>query len=154
MIFRRYTTIQSKKKTEELKRNLLGQHLKVHVLDFEVVTKGEDLKIIPHAEYEDHVYTLPITRLKITNSTNGSTIKMMSKPRRIDIGGPYLIVIFCGFMLLAAVLFYLFGHGEYTNMSYMLCGIAVLIFAILYVRLQMGYFDYIRKINKWVRDNV
>ncbi len=154
MIFRRYYTLQSKKNPEEVKKQLTGQHLKVHVLDFEVSVRDGDIKIIPHAEVEDHVYTLPITRVRVSASGNGSTIKMMSKPRRIDIGGPYLIMIFVMFMIIAGVMLYLLGEGKYNNTAYILCGISILIFSFLWFRLEMGYFDYIRKIKKWVQEHV
>ena len=150
MIFSRSYTLQSKKNQDELRQYLVGQHLKVHDLDFEISIRNEDVKIIPHAEAEDHIYTLPITRLRFTSSGTGTMIKMRSKPRRIDIGGPYLIMIFVLFMIVAGILLYLLGEGKYTNTAYMLCGIAILIFAVLWFRLEMGYFDYIRKIRKWV----
>jgi hypothetical protein len=59
-------------------------------------------------------------------------------------------MIFVLFMIVAGILLYLLGEGKYTNTAYMLCGIAILIFAVLWFRLEMGYFDYIRKIKKWV----
>jgi hypothetical protein len=152
MIFRRYYTLQSKKNAEDLRQLLLGQHLKVHVLDFEVMDRDGDLKIIPHAEDEDHIYTLPITRLRMVNDANGGcTIKMMSKPRRIDIGGPYLVMIFVVFALLAALLVYFFGQGKYNNTAYILSGISLLVFLLLWFRLEKGYFDYIRKVKDWVK---
>ena len=154
MIFRRYSTMQSKKSAEELKHRFIGQHLNVHVLDFEVSLRDGDIKIIPHAEADDHVYTLPITRIRLLAAGTGSTIKMMSKPRRIDIGGPYLIMIFVCFMIIAGVLLYLLGEGKYNNTAYILCGLAVIIFGFLWCRLEMGYFDYIRKIRKWVQDQL
>ena len=154
MIFTRYATLTSTKNADELKRSLLGKHVKVHILDFEVSQKEDGLKIIPHAEHDDHMYTLPITRLRITPSGNGSTVKLISKPRRIDIGGPYLIMIFVTFMVIAAIMLYLFGEGKYNNTAYILVGAAFVIFAFLWYRLEMGYFDYIRKIHKWVKENV
>jgi len=154
MIFRRYSTIQSNKNAEDVKRYLLGQHFKVHVLDFEISEKDGDIKIIPHAEHEEHIYTLPITRLRFAPSSKGSTIKMMSKPRRIDIGGPYLIMIFVTFMVIAGIMLYLLGEGKYENTAYILGGLGILIFGFLWFRLERGYFDYIRKINKWVKANV
>lgn len=154
MLFRRYYTLQSKKSPQEVKSALVGRHLKVHVLDFEVWDKDNSIKIIPHAELEEHIYTLPITRVKIIANGTGSTVKLMSKPRRIDIGGPYLIMIFILFALIASVFLYFFGAGKYNNTAYILAGIAGLIFLILWFRLQMGYFDYIHKIKNWVKSNL
>jgi hypothetical protein len=153
MIFSRSYTLQSKKNQDEIRQYIVGQHLKVHDLDFEILVRDEDVKIIPHAETEDHIYTLPITRLRFISSGTGTIIKMRSKPRRIDIGGPYLIMIFVLFMIVAGILLFLLGEGKYTATAYLLCGIAMLIFAVLWIRLEMGYFDYIRKIKKWVQSH-
>lgn len=154
MIFRRYYTFHSKLNAESLKEKLLGQHLKVHDLDFEIFDKGDAIKVIPHAEADDHVYTLPITSLRIKQNGAGSTVKMLSKPRRIDIGGPYLLMVFVTFAFIAAVLLYLYGDGAYNNTAYILAGIAGTIFILLWLRMEQGYFDYIRKIKKWVAEHM
>jgi len=101
MIFRRYSTFKSAKNANELKANFLGQHFKIHDLDFEIMGDDDIIRVIPHAETEDHVYTLPITRLRFIPTDNGTIIKMLAKPRRIDIGGPYLLMIFVCFMIIS-----------------------------------------------------
>lgn len=154
MIFRRYYTFQSKQNAETLRQKLLGQHLKVHNLDFEIFDKGDAIKVIPHAEGDEHVHTLPITSLKIKSNGSGSTIKMLSKPRRIDIGGPYLLMFFVTFAFIAGVLLYVYGDGAYNTTAYILVGIAALIFFLLWLRMEQGYFDYIRKIKKWIGQHV
>ncbi|HNB81648.1 MAG TPA: hypothetical protein PLP34_02210 [Chitinophagaceae bacterium] len=154
MIFRRYYSLQSKKSAEELKSSLLGRHLKVHVLDFEVMERNGDLKIIPHAEDEDHIYTLPITRVRFSKGAQGTQVKMMSKPRRIDIGGPYLVMFFVVFAMIAGIITYAFGQGKYNNTAFILAGISLIVFALLWFRLEMGYFDYIRKIRNWLKENI
>lgn len=154
MIFRRYYTIQSKKNAEELKAEIVGKHFKVHELDFEVIDRDGEVKIIPHAENDDHVYTLPITRVRIKNNNNGSTVRLLSKPRRIDIGGPYLIMIFVTLAIGAGIMLYLFGEGVYNNTAYIFAGLGIFIFIILWMRMEQGYFDYIRKIKKWCKENI
>lgn len=154
MIFRRYYTLQSKKDADSLKKSLLGQHLKIHNLDFEIFDKEGNIKVIPHAEDDEHVHTLPITELKMKANGSGTTIKMKSKPRRIDIGGPYLLMCFVTFAFIAAVLLYIFGEGSYNTPAYFLCGLAALIFIALWLRMEQGYFDYIRKTKKWVQEHI
>lgn len=154
MLFRRYYSLNSKKSSSEIKKNIVGKHLKVHVLDFEVSEREGDIKIIPHAELEEHIYTLPITRVRLVDNGTGTTVKLMSKPRRIDIGGPYLIMIFVIFALIAAVFLWAFGNGVYNNTAIILGSISVLIFLLLWFRLERGYFDYIRKIKNWVKENI
>ncbi len=153
MFFYRYSTINSKKNANALGATFLGQHLKIHDLDFEISEKGGDIKVIPHAENDDHVHTLPITRIRITSKGDQSVIKVRSKPRRIDIGGPYLLMTFISFSLIAAGLLFAFGQGKYNSTIYIIAGAAFVMFGLLWLRLEQGYFDYIRKIRKWVIDN-
>lgn len=154
MIFRRYATFKSAKNANELKTNFLGQHFKIHDLDFEIMGDDDIIRVIPHAETEDHVYTLPITRLRFIPSDNGTIIKMLAKPRRIDIGGPYLLMIFVCFMIIASILLITLGEGAYNTTAYILFGSAIAIFAILWFRLEQGYFDYIRKVKSWVKSHL
>jgi hypothetical protein len=154
MIFRSYANITSKKNVEELKKHLLGQHLQIHNLDFEILEHNGFIKIIPHAEVENHVYTLPITKLQFIPTENGTIVKTMSKPRRIDVGGPLMLIIFVAFSSAAAVLLYLFGGEGYHTASYILIGIGIMVLLLLTIRLQQGYYDYIRKINRWIRSHV
>ncbi len=155
MFFRKYYTIRSNKNVTEVKKALLGGHVKIHALDFEVKESDDVVRIIPHTEEEgDKMFTLPITRLKFENSTQGTTIKMLSKPRRIDIGGPYMIMIFVLFAIAVATLLLVYGGGKYNSSAYIMYGAAVVIFLLLWLRLQQGYFDYIHKIKDWVKSKV
>lgn len=156
MLFNRFYTFQSKKNADVLKKEFLGKHLKIHNLDFEIFDKEGNVKVIPHAEDDNHMYTLPITRLKFTPNEKGtgSIIKMRSKPRRIDIGGPNLLLIFILFALIAAVVLYFKADEAYKNTSYILGGISIIAFAFLWYRMEIGYFDYIRKIKKWVQEHI
>jgi hypothetical protein len=153
MLFRSYKTIESKKNIDILKKTFLGQHLKVHNLDFEISEKDDKIKIIPHAENDDHIFTLPITSLKMIPKGDGTTIKLLCKPRRIDIGGPYLLMIFITFAIIAGILLIIKGEGNYNFTAYLLMGIAGITYIFLFIRMQQGYFDYIRKIKKWVVDH-
>ncbi len=153
MIFRRYYTFKSSKSSSELKANFLGQHFKIHTLDFEIKEDKDIIRVIPHAESDEHVYTLPITRLKFNTNEKGTIIKMVAKPRRIDIGGPYLLMIFVAFLLIASTMLLLKGDGAYNTTAYILGGLALVVFALLWFRLEQGYFDYIRKIRDWVKSH-
>lgn len=153
MLFRRSFSYSSNQSAENLKKHFLGQHLKIHQLDFEIMEKDGHLKIIPHAENSDQVYTLPITRLRFEQKGAGCVVRGVSKPRRIDIGGPYLILIFILFALIAAVALYLKADASYHTTVYILLGISIAVFAILWIRMEQGYFDYIRKIKSWVKQH-
>jgi hypothetical protein len=136
---------------EDIKSRLLGKHMKVHDMDFEVFEKDLMLRIIPHAEQETTIKTLPITHVELKGKGNKTQVVISSKMRKIDSGGPLLIVIFCTFMLIAALLFFLFGKEEYLSFTYTLLGISVAIFLIFWMRMETGYFDYIRKIRDHVK---
>jgi hypothetical protein len=151
MIFRRYYSIPSNQNADNLRKKFLGQHLKIHELDFEIFEKEGNIKVIPHAENDEHMHTLPITRLKFLESGNGTVIKMVSKPRRIDIGGPYLLMVFILFAILAGLMLIKFSKGEYDLTAYILIVSALVVFAVLWIKMERGYFDYIRKVKKWVK---
>ena len=72
--------------------------------------------------------------------------------RKIDSGGPQLIVIFSSFLIVAAIIL-LFVGGE-RQITYTLLGIGTLIFTIFFIRMQMGYFDYVRKIRNYIKNSL
>lgn len=151
MLFSRTYRYQSAMPIEDIKSRLLGKHMKVHDMDFEVFEKDLMLRIIPHAEQENTIKTLPITHVELKGKGNQTQVVISSKMRKIDSGGPLLIVIFCTFMLVAALLFFLFGREEYLSFTYTLLGISVAIFVVFWTRMETGYFDYIRKIRDHIK---
>jgi hypothetical protein len=72
--------------------------------------------------------------------------------RKLDSGGPILIMFFCLFLILASVILKAVD-GE-PKMTYSLFGIGSGIFIVFFVRMQMGYFDYIRKIRHYVKSQM
>ena len=84
---------------EDLKNRLIGKHVKIHNLDFEVMEKDNSISIIPHAEQVETIKTLPITKVVLKEVGGKTSVTITSKIRKLDAGGPFLVVIFCGFML-------------------------------------------------------
>ncbi len=154
MIFRRSYTFNSNQDADKLKSVFLGKHLSIHNIDFEIFDKDGAVKVIPHAENDESVHTLPITELKFTKQGDKTIIKMKSKPRRIDIGGIQLTLSFSFFLFLAALVVFLTLKNSYSNVSYILFGLSVVIFAAVWFRMEQGYFDYIRKIKNWVSEQL
>jgi hypothetical protein len=136
---------------EDIKNRLVGKHVKVHNMDFEVFEKDRMLRIIPHAEQETNIRTLPITHIELKGKGTDTQVVINSKMRKIDSGGPLLIVIFCTFMLIAAILFFVFGKQEYLSFTYTLLGISIAIFLVFWLKMEAGYFDYIRKIRDYIK---
>ncbi len=152
MVFSRTYRYLSSLSAEDIRRRLTGQHMKVHDLDFEVMEKGQTLRIIPHAEEVESVKTLPITHVDFKGRGDKTQVVITSKMRRIDAGGPMLVVIFCVFLIAAGVIAFTVGADESTSMyAYVLLGIGVLIFAIFWMRMETGYFDYVRKIRNHIK---
>ncbi len=154
MIFRRSYTFKSSQSVEKLKTDFLGKHLSIHNIDFEIFDKDGAIKVIPHAENDETVHTLPITELKFSQQGNGTIIKMRSKPRRIDIGGIQLILVFSFFLFLASIIVFLTLKTSYGNVAYILFGLSAVIFIAVWLRMEQGYFDYIRKIKSWVKKHI
>lgn len=151
MLFSRTYRYLSTMAAEDIKSRLIGKHVKVHNMDFEVYEKDRMLRIIPHAEQEHSIKTLPITHVELQGDGNQTKVVINSKMRKIDSGGPMLIVIFCMFLLIAAVLFFIFGKEEYLSFTYTLMGISVFIFLVFWMRMEKGYFDYVRKIRDYIK---
>lgn len=151
MFFSRTYKYQSSMGVEDIKSKLLGKHVRVHNLDFEVYEKDHMIKIIPHAEQVEKLKTLPITHVEFNGNGKSTQVVVSSKMRKIDKGGPMLVVVFCLFMLIAAILFMILGKKEYEVFTFWLLGISVGIFAIFWIRMESGYFDYVRKIRDYIK---
>lgn len=153
MIFQRRYRIQSALNPTTLRDRLNLQTLKIHNLNFEITERDNVLKVIPQAQNVDGVKTLPITHIKMkSNGSNGTKVLLTSKPRRIDIGGPYLIIIFCVFLIVGAGIFYLLNPQESLMASWVMGGVGLLIFIFFWIKMEMGYFDYTRKIRNGVQN--
>ena len=149
MFFTRTHTYHFSLSKEELKNRLVGKHVRIHNLDFEVLETDDKLSIIPHAEQVEAIKTLPITTISFKEAGNKTKVSVTSKMRQLDSGGPFLIVIFCSFMFIASLI--LFNMGTEPGVAYTLFGISVFIFTLFCIRMQMGYFDYVHKVRAYVK---
>ena len=149
MFFTRTHTYHFPVPKDDLKNRLIGNHVKIHDLDFEIIDREEKLTIIPHAEQISDIKTLPITNVVMSEAGGKTKVVVTSKMRALDSGGPFLIVIFCAFMLIAASVMYLIIREPVV--AYTLFGISAGIFTIFSIRLEMGYFDYVRKVHAFVK---
>ena len=136
---------------EHLQARLIGRHVKIHNLDFEVLEKNGSLQIIPHAEQVDAIKTLPVTNVDLRDQDGKTKVVITFKMRKFDSGGPMLIIIFCSFMLIAASVLFMVPGAE-RALPYTLGGISIFTLIMFSIRLQTGYFDYIRKIRVYVKD--
>ncbi len=135
---------------QDLKNRLIGNHVKIHNLDFEVFEEDQKLRIIPHAEQEEAIKTLPITDVEMREEGGSTKVIVTSKMREFDAGGPMLIMVFCSFMFAASMV--LFFLKVEPIVMYILLGMSVFIFSVFCIRLQMGYYDYVRKVQEYVKN--
>jgi hypothetical protein len=148
MFFTKTHNFDSPVPKADLKKRLMGSHVKIHNLDFEIVERDGDVLIVPHAEQEESIKTLPITHVDMSEQGGKTKVKVTSKMRKVDSGGPQIILIFCFFIFLAAFVLRLVG-GDW-NVTFILLGADLLIFSFFLYRLQKGYFDYVRKVRAYV----
>lgn len=135
---------------EEFLKRLVGRHVTIHKLDFEIYEQEERLCIAPHAEQVTEIKTLPITWIDF-NTENGKTkVVMQSKIRQLDAGGPNLIIIFCIFLLIAAIILGITSGGE-MKITFTFLGIDLLIYSTFWIRMKRGYLDYVHKIRDYVK---
>lgn len=133
---------------DEFKNRLIGKHVKIHNLDFEVIESDYNLTIIPHAEQVTEIKTLPVTILDFKEESGKTKVIIKSRLRELDAGGPQLIMIFCVFLLAASIA--LFITSEDLKITFTFLAIFILIFSTFWYRMQTGYFDYVRKIKTYV----
>ena len=133
---------------EELKNRLVGSHVKIHNLDFEVTEDNQSLTIVPHAEAIDEIKTLPITTVSFGQDGSATRIKLTSTMRKLDQGGPMLMLILVLLLFVTGSLLY-FAFKDHLA-SFIVLGVAVAILATFWVRMEMGYFDYVRKVQRFI----
>ena len=131
---------------------MLGKHLVIHNLDFEVLEEDGILNIIPHAEEIEEIKTLPITYVAFSEDGANTKVAITSKLRTYDSGGPMILMLFCFFMLAFSVI--LFFTSKEVTLSYTLLAISAGILTIFFVRMEMGYFDYVRKIRAYLKNHL
>lgn len=152
MIFNRTSTCRTDLSKQAIIEKLKGKTFQIHDFNFEILEKNDMMKIIPHAENAKGLTTLPITHLEINNNSSKSTITIKSKPRKIDVGGPYILMIFCLFLLVIGLGFFILNPKS-IQIPIVMTAASVIIFGIFWFRMQTGYFDYIRKIKAYVKAN-
>jgi len=150
MFFTKKQTYHFAVQEEELRNRLSGKHIKIHDLDFEILELDQKLRIVPHAESVDSIRTLPITKIEFKNKGDQTWVCITSKMRRLDSGGPILLLSFCFFLL--GLSFFLFEIYRESTLCYLLLGLTALILTIFGIRMQTGYFDYVRKVHHYIRD--
>ncbi len=128
---------------------LVGNSVQIHNLDFDVQENDDCLYIMPRVEELRAITTLPETYLDLKGVGNKTQVIVTSQMRTIDKGGPLLVMIFCAFLLLASII--LHYVGKEALLTYVLSGCGIFIFLIFYIRLQFGYFDYVRKVRRYVK---
>ncbi|MGN6566801.1 MAG: hypothetical protein ACTHJ0_02550, partial [Flavipsychrobacter sp.] len=121
---------------DQIKDRLVGKHVTVHNLDFEVSEKDNAIKIFPHAEQIKQIKSLPITRVELKDEGDKTRVVINSHMREIDMGGPTIVIFFSTCMLIGALCFYIFGRQEFSMFTYIMSAIGLLVLAIFLVRMQ------------------
>lgn len=152
MLFTRTQRYRSQLPKEDFRSRLAGDHVRIHNLDFEVFQKGQKLRIVPHAEQEEDIKTLPITDVTLRHEGDATEVVVTSRIRKMDLGGPQLILLFCAFLTGASATLFVLGRERME--IYVLMGICAVVLGTFWLRMQRGYFDYVRKINEYVRQRL
>jgi hypothetical protein len=134
---------------ELLKYRLLGNHITIHRHDFAVLENEQLISIAPTIETESGRTTLPITQVELKEEGNKTEMVITSRMHTIEAGAQMLIMLFCVFFLAASLILLYVGHDIMITIS--LCSISLLVFIFFMVRLQFGYFDYVRKIRAHIK---
>jgi hypothetical protein len=134
---------------EHLKFRLVGNKLTIHNLDFEVQEQGNNLSIMPQDEDVDAGKTLPVTEVYLKGEGNNTNVVITSKMRKVDAGGPIVMLMLCMFLFFGSLLLYYISKDPVLTVT--LCAFSLLILTIFMIRMEVSYFDYIRKIRTYVK---
>lgn len=151
MLFTRTYKHQSSLSRDEVKKRLLGSHVQIHDLDFEVLEDRHALTIFPHAEQVIEIKTLPNTHVDLEEADGKTRLVIHSRIREMDFGGVLLMLIVCGLLFVVSIILFLAFHDFANHLAAgIVCGVGLLLFILLRVRLEKGYFDYVRKVKEYV----
>ena len=154
MLFNSSSKISSKLNPEQVKSALLGKHLSIKGLDFEIKESDGMLKVIPHTENDDTARIVPITHIEPSSNHGWSQLLVSSKPRKIDLGALYLVTGFILVLILIAI-YLKFTYPEQTLMAPLIVlGISLLLFIIFRMRLQSSYYGYIHGIRAFIKKQI
>ncbi len=134
---------------EHLKYRLAGHHVKIHDMDFELLEEDQDLSIVPHTEEGSPKLTLPFTQVELKEYGNKTQVVLTSKMRPIDSGGAIVLMLFCVFFMIASLILLFVGKDPVLTIT--LGGISLVVFTMFLIRMQAGYYNYVRKINTYVK---
>ncbi|MCD6010639.1 MAG: hypothetical protein K0Q79_501 [Flavipsychrobacter sp.] len=134
---------------ELLRYRLVGNHITIHRRDFTVLENEQSISITPTIENESGRTTLPITQVELKDDGNKTEMVITSTMHTIEAGAQMLIMLFCVFFLAASLILLYVGQDIMITVS--LCSISFLVFIFFLIRLQLGYFDYVRKIRSYVK---
>jgi hypothetical protein len=153
MIFNRSSSLQSKKSVSEIKSVLIGKNFLVHNINFEITDLHGIMRVLPHAEEiaGERILTLPVTRVILSDNSNGTKVKLSSHPRRTDIGGPMLLMIACILFFVVGLLLLYKGSADVRSASILMIGISATIGLLFWIKMEFGYFDYVRKIKNYIK---
>lgn len=153
MIFNKTFNFESTLDIKDLKEKLVQSLINVNNQSFFISPKDNMLRIIPDASKRTELTTLPVTHVKFKkrNGSDNTKVTLFSKPRRIDAGGPYLLVVFCVFLFIAAAVIYFVepNRGNFIP-ALGLVGLGLIILMIFWYRMRMGYYKYVRGIKEEV----
>lgn len=129
---------------EHLKYRLVGNHLTIHSHEFSVLEDEQILSIMPNVE-ELNDSKFPITQLELKEEGNSTEMIITSKMPINEAGGQMVALTFCVLFFIASLVSLYFAQDPLLTIT--LSAISLAVFLFLFIRLQIGYFDYVRKIQ-------
>ncbi len=156
MLFKRSYRLTSSKTAASIKDTLIGSKFLVHNMEFECTEHNGITRVLPHAEEVEgeKILTLPITRLEFTESGAKTKVKISSHPRKTDVGGPILLLISCIVFFVAGLIMYYIGTEDVELTAKVFIWASGLVGLLFWMKMEFGYFDYVRKIKDTVKKHL
>ena len=152
MLFTRTYSCKSPHTIEALKTRLVGDNIRIHNLDFEAIEEEDSIRFVPDTDNVAGIKTLPITYVQLQATDGTTNVVITSRMRPLDLGGPQLVIILCFLLVVVCLILYFVLPPTWGDRlaAYISGGVGLLIFILFCIRMNGGYFDYVRKVREHV----
>jgi hypothetical protein len=154
MFFNTTSRFSSKLKPEQVRNALVGKHVKIKELDFEFKESEGIIKVIPHTENDERSRIVPISHVLVNPKGADTELELKTKPRRIDLGGLYLVVGSIILVIMIAIYLRITYPEQSIWVSISVLVAALIAFLIFRLRLQSSYYGYIGNLRSFIKNQI
>jgi hypothetical protein len=110
--------------------------------------------VIPHTENDERSRIVPISHVLVNPKGADTELELKTKPRRIDLGGLYLVVGSIILVIMIAIYLRITYPEQSIWVSISVLVAALIAFLIFRLRLQSSYYGYIGNLRSFIKNQI